>query len=875
MFDYLSIIPVYIIYFKAICLFILAFGVTYFFIPKIIQLANTKRLFVVPNQRSEVRTIVPTLGGIGIFVGTIITFLTCCFDYEIISEVASIIGISMVFILIGINDDLIGLSSLKKLSIQLSIFVFTTVILHIRILNLNGFFGIYELSYITSVSFTIMFCIIIINSLNLIDGIDGLFGSISFYIAFILGWQFLGNTYKSYSFLNFCLAGSLLAFLLFNIFGRKNKIFAGDTGTLFVGFLLSISAVKSINIDIVPNSRIISLFALPIFDTIMVSGIRIYQGRSPFTPDMNHIYHLLLKKSLSHLQASLILVTYGILCILAVIIIPLEPILILIGLFLVFVSSAYFLSISSLQKTSMERKKEFIQKPKLDLFELHYSLGLKSNPFSRFSAEEEIDYLDDIYYSPKYFLPLFADIKNGYTRFILGARGVGKTALLIKLKKQLDRINVLSIIIDNYDGIPIKSNSKFFLENTIKKVVTGYCFSILSSPILLKRLNKSEKERLTFFIENFFNSITKKEFEEYVNITSNYKSKNFWIRACNYLLKPVNSFLSLGIEIGGDVVKKSFGLDSFNTTMVYKEYLKEIKEFAPNKTLFIENATVSTYKDILCDLSKIIKKSGFEQVVILYDKIDEFKELEGDTKNIADFLSEILTDTNLLLNSEFGLVFSLWNELKEDLSKIKVRFDKIIPIDVTWTNAELEQIINTRLSYFSSKKLATIKLEEIVEESKSLEEIIVLSNKSPRDLLRLISFIYYEQANIDNRSPLLSTLAARKGILKFISDYDYYSIYPQKGFKDDVLKNLKNILFSGKLIFKVSDISQDLNISIPTSNTLIKNLINHGIIQELNQTQGNARLFEIIDPKIVWLIKNQINPWGNRLTTSEKTKSLK
>lgn len=890
--------------YKVFSAIIIAFVITYLIIPQIVNISIFKRLFDIPNQRSTNRFLVPNLGGIGIFTGTIITFLTICSD-NIVGEVNSIIGLTTVLFLVAIKDDLIGISARKKFIYQLLIFTYAAIVLDIRILNLDGFLGINELDYFTSILLTILIYFAIVNSLNLIDGIDGLFGSIGLFISLFLGWQFWGNTYQSYSLLNFALVGSLMAFLLFNIFGRKNKIFAGDAGTVFVGFILAVSAVKSINVDFVPNSRIISLFALPLFDTVRVFIIRIYSKRSPFSPDMNHIHHLLLKNGLSHLKATIVILMFSLACFFSVLYIPVNATIILIILFLIFTSSAYILSnnrIARIFKTITEFLNEipfekssiniatlpndnspkiftlpgglsgFIKnkimteqklKPAFDLVELYHSLRLKSNPFSRFSAEEEIEYLDEIYYLPNYFKPLFADIKNGHTRFILGARGIGKTALLIKLVKQLDRNNIFTIIIDDYDNIPNEKNGKYFLKYTIKRIVREYCILISNSPTLMKKLKNSDKEKLTFFIENFFDTITPNEYLKYVDITSKYKSKKWIIKTYNFIVYPVNSLLSFGMEIGGDMIKKSLGLNNYDSAMVYKDYIKEIKEFNPNKSVFIESANYSTYKEIICDLSKIIKKSGFNQVVILYDKIDENKEFGGDLNKITAFLTEILSDTSLLLNKDFGLVFSLWNELKENLSKIHVRFDKILPIDVTWSNNELLQIMDVRLSYFSAKPQAIVKLDEIIEESRNIEEIIKLSNKSPRDLLRLISSIYYEQANIDNLSPFMSTQAVKKGIFKFIKEYDYYSIYPQINANDDILKNLNKILTSGKLTFKISDFAQDLSISITKSTSIIKNLSKQGVVNELNKTQGNAKIYEIIDPKIVWLIRNQMNPWSN------------
>lgn len=839
-----------------------AFAITYFLIPQLVKVSFVRKLFDTPNERkSAIRRVVPTLGGVAIFTGTTISLLIVN-PNSLISEIFSILGISIAIVVIGLKDDLIGIFARNKLFFELGIITYVIVVMNLRILNFNGFLGLYEADYFLSIVFTFVFSIGLINSLNLIDGIDGLFGSTSLLISLVFGCLFLTSNNQSYSLLNFSLAGSLMAFLLFNIFGKTNKIFSGDTGTLFVGFILTITAVKSINIDLVSISTIISLFALPIFDTIHVFFIRINSKRSPFSPDMNHTHHILLKYGLSHLKSTLILISFSLICIISVKYLPINPTLILLGLFFIYVFASYSLNKWHSVKTTKNYEKETIQMPKLDLLELHYALGLKRNPFSRFSAEEEIDYLDEVYLNPKYFQPLFSDIKKGHTRFILGARGVGKTALIIKLKKQLDKNNVFSIIIDDYEGIPTENNGKYFLENTIRKIVTRYCSAIVNSPMLLKKLKKSEKERLTFFIENFFNPITKNEFEKYVNIASNYKSRNYWIKGCNYLLRPFNSILSLGIEIGGDVIKKSFGLDSLNTTMVYKDYVKEFKEYIPGKTIFIEGDNYSLYKDIICDLTSIIKKSGFEEVVIIYDKIDEFKKLGGDIFKINEFLNDVLTDTNLLLNRDFGFVFSLWSELKSDLSKIGVRFDKISPIDVTWNNKELEDIINVRLNHFRSKPQSVIKLDDILADPKSLDEVISISNKSPRDLLRLISSIYYEQANIDTRSHYLSIVAIRKGILKFISEYDYYSIFPQSKTKNDILINLNLILSCGKLTFKILDLTQDLNISTQTANGLLKNLQKYGIIKELNQIKSSSKLYDIIDPKIVWLIKNQINPWG-------------
>jgi UDP-N-acetylmuramyl pentapeptide phosphotransferase/UDP-N-acetylglucosamine-1-phosphate transferase len=854
---------------------VVSFILNLLIIPSILRISNRKHLFEAFGERKIHTALVPPLGGIGILLCTIIPFLIIYFDF-ITGDVIPVVGLLIILSIIGIADDLVDVSARKKLLTQLGIAIYVSTVLKIRIFSLEGFLGTYELGYVTSVMITIFLIIVIINSFNLIDGIDGLFGSFGIYISMFLGiYFFLGTSFHAYAILNFALVGSLMSFFLYNVFGRRNKIFAGAGGTQFVGLLLAVSFIKSINADVVSNSVLISLFAIPLFDTIRVMAIRVFQNRSPFSPDNSHIHHVVLKYVHSHLEATIIIVTYGLIVVLSVMFIPWNPLVILIIAFIIFNLVPYFLKKQKLTKflklnvINPFKSKTMSNNDTLlgvsDGAELFYSLRLKSNPFSRFSAEEEIDYLDEIYYRPKYFHPLFEDIRNGHSRFVFGARGVGKTALLLKLRKQLDNINGFTIIIDDYEGIPLENNSKYFLEQTIKKLVTGYCISLSKSPQLLKRLRKNDKEKLAFFIENFYEPITKNEFERQVNTASKYKSKNIWIKMFNFILAPFNSAISLGVEIGSDVIKKSFGLDSYSSSMVYKAYIKEIKQINPSKTIFIENASYSVYKEIISDISRIIKKSGFEQVVIMYDKIDEHKDFDGIIANINNFLTEILRDTSLLLNKDFGLVFALWSNLKIDLSKKGVRFDKISPIDVTWNNNELEQIINTRLKFLSINKAVPVTLEQIIVDSKSLEEIIFIANKSPRDLLRLISMLYYEQANINFNAKYFSTLAISKGIRKYVKEYDYYSIYPPIGKKDDIISNLEMIINCGKLIFKTSDFKQDLDISIYSAKNLVKTLLHQGVIVETNQISDSTKLYEVADPKIAWLIKNQINPWGSIL----------
>ncbi|MEQ6165799.1 hypothetical protein AAOE16_01280 [Ekhidna sp. MALMAid0563] len=103
--------------------------------------------------------------------------------------------------------------------------------------------------------------------------------------------------------------------------------------------------------------------------------------------------------------------------------------------------------------------------------ELYEKLGFSKNPFSTFSAEEEEDFLNNVFVEPLYFNSIKNDISSGHSRFILGARGIGKTALILKLKREMDLKKSFSLIMDEFDGIPIRNNKSQFLLVILENIV--------------------------------------------------------------------------------------------------------------------------------------------------------------------------------------------------------------------------------------------------------------------------------------------------------------------------------------------------------------------------------------------------------------------
>ena len=157
---------------------------------------------------------------------------------------------------------------------------------------------------------------------------------------------------------------------------------------------------------------------------------------------------------------------------------------------------------------------------------LNTNLGFEKNPFSKFSAEEEIEFHNEIFYEPTFYQTLLDDLKSGTSRFILGQRGDGKSSIIHKLKNDLEKSQVLTIIIDRFDEISLTDNKIELLNLILKEFVTKYVIFLNKNKAYLKKLDDEDKEAITLLIKLFFKPLTKTEYEtRYDNIKKNKNQK--------------------------------------------------------------------------------------------------------------------------------------------------------------------------------------------------------------------------------------------------------------------------------------------------------------------------------------------------------------
>ncbi len=305
-------------FFREAFIFIAAIVLVVFFIKKLIHISHLKHLFDEPTEARKIHKIkTPNLGGVAI-AGTMI-LISCLFiNTGSVPAFNSIFFAILILLLTGISDDLIGTKPFKKLIIQ-AIASSLVAFFGCRFTSFYGFFGWNEVPYWASFAGSTFFILFVINAFNLIDGINCLAGGIGLLASACFAFYFWQMNDKIFTSFAIAICGSLVAFLWFN--KSPARIFMGDTGSMFIGFIISLFSIHLLQLSLsqsspLPSSQIVSLVTalliIPVYDTIRVFILRIAHSQSPFTADRNHIHHRLIDLGLSHMQASGLLIIINI-----------------------------------------------------------------------------------------------------------------------------------------------------------------------------------------------------------------------------------------------------------------------------------------------------------------------------------------------------------------------------------------------------------------------------------------------------------------------------------------------------------------------------------------------------------------------------------
>ena len=310
---------------KFLPVFIISLVFVALVVPAVVKTANKINLYDSIDDRKVHKGNVPRLGGIAFLPAILFSLLLVIaikslylpsdlhLSYGPITEVMLAAAGCVLLYLVGLVDDVIGVSYKSKFVIQILAAALVCGS-GLWISDLHGVFGIMRLPAFLGIPLTILLMVLIINAVNLIDGIDGLasglciIGTIGYFVIFY------NLDMNIYLYLASSMLGVLFMFYIYNTIGKRgvNKIFMGDTGALTMGYLLAFFAIKiscvEPPVENASNSAIyivyaLSLVLIPVMDVFRVFFARLKDGKSPFYPDKRHIHHKFLALGFSMRQS--------------------------------------------------------------------------------------------------------------------------------------------------------------------------------------------------------------------------------------------------------------------------------------------------------------------------------------------------------------------------------------------------------------------------------------------------------------------------------------------------------------------------------------------------------------------------------------------
>lgn len=299
----------------------LTFVITLLITPVVRKFAHLRDYLDRPdnNRKLHVRD-VATMGGIGIFFAYYIGFTLSGYAGEMVGFPYFSAALLFLFFT-GMKDDISEISVKFKLLIEIIVASIVIIACEVSITNFYGVFGIHEISVWMGRLITLFTIIVVMNAFNLIDGVDGLAAGLGCIATLLFGigfWMAGDGVYMSFALI---LCAALFAFLMFNF--SPASIILGDTGSLITGFLIAILAVQFVGLNesvsfteqfgemspILP----IAILSVPLYDTFRVFLLRMFQGKSPFTPGYDHIHHVVLRIGFDHKRTAVFLYIISIL----------------------------------------------------------------------------------------------------------------------------------------------------------------------------------------------------------------------------------------------------------------------------------------------------------------------------------------------------------------------------------------------------------------------------------------------------------------------------------------------------------------------------------------------------------------------------------
>ncbi|MBO5706734.1 MAG: undecaprenyl/decaprenyl-phosphate alpha-N-acetylglucosaminyl 1-phosphate transferase [Bacteroidaceae bacterium] len=289
---------------------------------KILKLAKEKGLVDNPDARKLQKFPVPVLGGLAVFFGVTFGMLTGCalyytFNEDIIGQATEFTSTRLIQVMLAMSvmlytgslDDILGLSPRTRFVIEILVIFGIVLSSGACMDSLHGLWGVHDFSWWMAVPLTVFAGVGIINAVNMVDGVNGLSSGLCMTCSALFGVVFLYIGDIANAILAFTMVASLLPFFVHNVFGDKSRMFIGDAGTMIMGILMTWFVICIISSggyaslifdDVCIVAMVLAFMSVPVADTLRVMTMRVFKGRSPFSPDKTHLHHAFVAMGVSH-----------------------------------------------------------------------------------------------------------------------------------------------------------------------------------------------------------------------------------------------------------------------------------------------------------------------------------------------------------------------------------------------------------------------------------------------------------------------------------------------------------------------------------------------------------------------------------------------
>jgi hypothetical protein len=491
--------------------------------------------------------------------------------------------------------------------------------------------------------------------------------------------------------------------------------------------------------------------------------------------------------------------------------------------------------------------------------DFYLGLGFAEYPFSNLNAESEGEKGSDLFVSTSKYGPIIEGFLSGNTMIITGDRGSGKTAIILDFIRQIKlgtrTKSGLVVSISDFSSLKSSFSSVELYKFTIEAIAKEVFTRIASQEVPVSGLGKDEKVSLTYFLHHFVPTATKLELRKKIEAIQIGKAQ----RALAWLYRlarfPANVGLNAATYFLGDILSRSLG-GAGAPEATFHEYLPEL-ELAASVDFNDADSSYAKLKELVA----LARKLGFGRVILIMDKIDEDPRFHSAAEEIAAFVEPIVSDTKFLLDQEMQVVIALW-VAPFNMIKDKIRTQKVYCAALDWNPRDLEAALNRRIEVFSDGKVRNFR--QIFKDdvtSETLAYVFKMSNKNPRDLWHIMSYIMSIQYDISETSNFIENKAINAGLNDFVQKFNYYENYPRranaKASSMDVYGYIKHLLKLPGDHFTRNQLNDAAGTGSSTLNYCV-GMENLGLIEKDGSTSGNIN-YRIRDPKIVHAISNGLD----------------